>query len=1505
MPNTLAPPIKRPESTRTRKAIARRTVVNVRLLAITLVAAAIIAPSVYFWYQHQIAAVAGLLLSRANSLAAEEKWAKAASYYQQYLAMHPEDDRALARLADALSHDAKTTQQQYRVNAVLYRTLGRTDDDGLRIELAENLLDLGQVEEALKEAKKLVDSPTFAARAQRVRALAGYAVARSGESLGEDDQSDGGLPKPPESWLLEAVKLNPGDMVLASLTAETLRSEPKKFDLQKDAADRQADAMIDAMVAANPGKADAYLARHRYRTQFGMTDAAGDLEQALAAEPNHFEALLVKADSLLRAGADAAAQDEAESLLRRSIEAEPANSRGPLALARLLAQRERVDEAISILRGQRKTAAAADPAVTLTLISLLFKANKLTDAEQELQQLQSDKAQLFAPLPAAARRMFENQIRLAAAQLDFARQRYADAVVKLQSSLGAMGSNAPATRADVLQARSMLAESLAALGRYEAAAPLWRDLADRIAATGAGDGNDETRQRLEFNANKLAAEAYLKANQPDRAIEALERCKQIGTSPDLNTLLTQAHLAWQLNRDPAERNWSEFNSLVSSAPQDVRTSLAKIDYLLSESKNDAVLVELRAGEQAHGDDTLFWRGAALAYQELGKAEEVQRALDKYLALEKSPFAADQFRALLLAKQQKWDEADAVLAKLALNASGQEEFSTALQRIAILTAANKLDDALELCQTMAVKHPDNAQLLRAATEVALAAKDAKLAESWETALEKLKGADDYEVRYLRCVRWLLGYEQLDAAAKERLNKEIESLQSERARWHPAAALAGRYAELNGDASTAIAAYRNAIDLGDASDLTLERLINLCAKSGNYSEAEKYVKRLSLRRPSDAQLESAAISLAVRQKHFDEAVTQARRAVSLNPEAAQPRIWLASVLALDGRREEAGQEFARIADEFPADAKVWKSWLSFLLEGRQLDEVRGLLKRLSEQSLSAAEQHRLAGEAYAGLGELPAARTELEQAVAADPQNVATRLQLSRILMRLDVRAAQQQLEEILKVDGKNSEARRSLATILASAGSDADWDRALSLLDDAGNKGLDDERLRALLLTRKGRTWQQRRENLQRAREIVEASLERAAGQAGDVDYALLAGIREQEAVILFDMAQDGAGDVLEDGRKALRTLLDRPNPSAGAVTSYVKYLLRNLASPVMAEASDEQRGAWFQDAEKRLAELDLRLASDGSGASAEALGLRISLLKLQKQEARAAELLKNYLGRQLEIASKSGGDADKAQLYLQVGNYYASLGLNAEAQACYRDLTAIAPNAYVLLANSLAADGDFSEAIELCLAAAKREPSAAVATAVAQLLSSPEYQGELRDGAQALIGEMLQAHNEDVGLLLSVGVLHVTREESDEAIDFFRRVLKLEPENTLALNNLATLLGEREQGRAEAIECINRAISIAGQNASLLDTRGTIYLLKGDIERAISDLEQAVAGGGGDARYYFHLAVAYQKAGRVAEAHQVQLAARRRGLDQSLLTKGDKALLEELEQAISLANANL
>jgi pentatricopeptide repeat protein len=256
---------------------------------------------------------------------------------------------------------------------------------------------------------------------------------------------------------------------------------------------------------------------------------------------------------------------------------------------------------------------------------------------------------------------------------------------------------------------------------------------------------------------------------------------------------------------------------------------------------------------------------------------------------------------------------------------------------------------------------------------------------------------------------------------------------------------------------------------------------------------------------------------------------------------------------------------------------------------------------------------------------------------------------------------------------------------------------------------------------------------------------------------------------------------------------------------------------------------------------------------------------------------------------------------LSMGNLYASLSRPADAEVWYRKLMSIAPAAYRMVVRSLAKQGRVEEAMEVCLQASKDEASPDAAATLAQLLRLNDEETKSAEDAESLITTAVETHGDNPQLLLQVAVLYVSRGQTDDALRLFRRIVELMPNNVVALNNLATLLGERPNQRAEALEAIDRAIEIGGRLPALLDTQGTIFLLAGDAAQAVICLEESVAGGAADSRYYLHLAAAYQKTDQVDKARDSLARSRQYGLHNAMLTESDRQLLTQLEQTLGPA----
>jgi tetratricopeptide (TPR) repeat protein len=620
-----------------------------------------------------------------------------------------------------------------------------------------------------------------------------------------------------------------------------------------------------------------------------------------------------------------------------------------------------------------------------------------------------------------------------------------------------------------------------------------------------------------------------------------------------------------------------------------------------------------------------------------------------------------------------------------------------------------------------------------------------------------------------------------------------------------------------------------------------------------------------------------------------------------------LFLANLLLRSGQAAEAVDALRAAMQKFPADDRLWSGLIAALIQAGRPDEARESLTELAASTVvPVARRHLAAAQGYEALGDAAAAVRQYQLAVAQLPDDPLVRLRYARLLVQWSVRAARSEYETVLRLDPTNAEARRALATLLAATGEEADWARATELLNGlegsaAGDAG-DADRLRALLLSHKGRTRAERIANCEAARQILARQLGVDGADSADLSRLLLARILERQSALSGDLT------LLAAARDEYRAVLDRGPPSVERLSQYVDFLLRHAPTPSASPSGDARPGAapptpeeqsFLADAEAGVDQLR-RLhttAADGVDALAAAYSARILVARGEPLQAQAQ--IAEYAAQQ---GAGPGGSPTPAQL-VAIGRMYSLIGAHAEAEQWYRKLTESTPGAVLLVVQSLLDQDRRREAATLCLETSGDAPlTPQLATVLAAVMTDPEGPAtEDFSDAEAALDAALQRHSRDVNLLQAVAVMRASRREYDAAIALFRRILAIEPDHELTLNNLATVLAERPNQRAEALELIERAVALAGRRASLLDTQGTIYLKLGDAQQAVACLEEATAGGEADARYYLHLAAAYRLAQRDEDARRMLQEARGFGLEKFVLTDDDRALLMQLEQELGAA----
>lgn len=194
-----------------------------------------------------------------------------------------------------------------------------------------------------------------------------------------------------------------------------------------------------------------------------------------------------------------------------------------------------------------------------------------------------------------------------------------------------------------------------------------------------------------------------------------------------------------------------------------------------------------------------------------------------------------------------------------------------------------------------------------------------------------------------------------------------------------------------------------------------------------------------------------------------------------------------------------------------------------------------------------------------------------------------------------------------------------------------------------------------------------------------------------------------------------------------------------------------------------------------------------------------------------------------------------------------------------------------------------------------------------KLIAGDGNEAALRE-VLASTSQLLSEHKDNPALHLELlktqGLAQTQLNMHREAVESFKAIIQLNPNDAVSLNNLAYLLATELKQPAEALEYAERAQTVAPDNATLLDTLGTVLLAfdpprYADAERA---LRRAVSLGRSPDELLpanLHLAQALLGQGSQTQARTAAAAARRALESASPTTAGVyRAQVEALEKQL-------
>jgi tetratricopeptide (TPR) repeat protein len=140
---------------------------------------------------------------------------------------------------------------------------------------------------------------------------------------------------------------------------------------------------------------------------------------------------------------------------------------------------------------------------------------------------------------------------------------------------------------------------------------------------------------------------------------------------------------------------------------------------------------------------------------------------------------------------------------------------------------------------------------------------------------------------------------------------------------------------------------------------------------------------------------------------------------------------------------------------------------------------------------------------------------------------------------------------------------------------------------------------------------------------------------------------------------------------------------------------------------------------------------------------------------------------------------------------------------------------------------------------AKHQQDSRTTVSVARDLMLVE-DSQARKTAEDILRMMLKDNSDSIEAMSVLAILFQISGRPGESSTLYQRILELEPDNIISMNNLAWILSEVQGKHQEALNLAQRGLKIAPNYYDLIDTRGVIYYRLGEFDKAIRDFNECI-----------------------------------------------------------------
>jgi tetratricopeptide (TPR) repeat protein len=1013
---------------------------NIRLLIILVAGVAVSGAIIQGLHAFQVRRHSGAFLREADRTEQLGHRQEAIDFLRKYLLLQPEDTQVMARLAKLLFDQSHFRESQAVLNQVLQRDQNNED---ARRRLVDGSIRLRRYQDALYHLDKFLlkahpdDGDLYFQRGTCQQGLGEYADAAQSFQIA--------ITKSPA--LIAAYEQR------TELLADRLGDRTRAVDV------------LNEMVKRNPKNSEAYVTRGRFIQAHGddplvgaairpssagqaaeprhetLDQAYDDAKSALALAPSDLRSLLFAAEAAFAKGSMKEAREFAERVARQ----DPSNPETYRVLASLELREKRTKDAADLLtRGLRATHDA--PVLLWTLASLRIQTNDIPEAKKLVDRLR----------PCAPARPITQYL---SARILIAESKWADA----RHQLEVVGGDLKRWPQMHKESQFWLAQCYSRLGRDDLSVGAYRaalDIDSRWAPARFG-----------------LAEALRALGRIDEAVVELRQLRKLPDAPPQSSImLLRLAVLKTLVSPSTERDWTAIDKELKEDLKKQPTAenlLLTAEVQVGKGEAAQAVGTLRIAMAAEPKEVRLWTALISLTSRLEHWEETERLLRDMRGGFGDSVAFRVAKAEYLIRRYGASRKDELrsLADPPPTFSPSDRLRLALPLGRLALAVQDYDLAQRLLRSVADAEPANLQIRLMLIDLV-----------WQTGRVDDLTKPLAEIRrleqngpfwcYGEAVRLaILAKQNKDKAERSaEFEQSMRQLNEARARypnWSQIPLLAAEIAEVNdvrGQRDRAIENYLEAIDLGERNPGVVSKLLNHLFDGKDYSRAESVIRKLQDEKvPFSTALTRFASEAWVQTGDFDRALVLARKSAA-ESHNVQDRIWLAQVLRISGRADEAKDEFEGATKADPKDASAWVALIQFYATTGQMDLAKKTLDEATtkidpkQAPLAVAYGHQL-------VGQLQQAEAEYDAAAKAAPADFRARSMTIQLkLQRGQVKEAESSLREILASKEAASKpknlawARRELAMLLAAARTSPKYIEARTLigknLQDAPSSAVD-------------------------------------------------------------------------------------------------------------------------------------------------------------------------------------------------------------------------------------------------------------------------------------------------------------------------------------------------------------------------------------------------------------------------------------------------------------------